>query len=87
MSQSPHCTSNIEISRTETAGRQFEIIRLVKEHDYWRCQMAVDGMPAPEFIEPHAHVADLNGEDFLVYMKSQALGMLQYMLESRGMAA
>jgi len=40
--------------------------------------MAIDGVVAPEFYEPHAHVLGLTSAEFLRYMQSQALGMLEY---------
>lgn len=76
--------SNRELDSLETSSHVFEIIRLEKVSDFWLCQMAIDGRVSPEFIEPHAHVVELNGEDFLNYMKSQSLGMLEYSLQNAG---
>lgn len=73
--------SNRELDVLETAGHSFEIITLEPAGEMWRCKMAIDGVIAPEFYEPKAHVVDMNTDDFLRYMQSQALGMLEY---SRG---
>ena len=70
--------STRELDCLETAGHTFEIIALEKIHDLWRCRMAIDGVVAPEFYEPHAHVLGLTSAEFLRYMQSQALGMLEY---------
>lgn len=76
--------SNRELDNLETKSHTFEIILLEKQNDFWRCQMAIDGMLSPEFIEPHAHVVEMNSEEFLTYMKSQSLGMLEYTLQNMG---
>jgi hypothetical protein len=76
--------SNRELDTLETSSHIFEIIRLEKVSDFWRCQMAIDGIKAPEFIEPHAHVAEMHSDEFLTYMKSQSLGMLEYSLQNLG---
>jgi hypothetical protein len=57
----------------ELEGHSFEILKLTKEGENWLAQFAVDGVPYPPFYEPHANVVDMDGDSFLVHMKSQAL--------------
>lgn len=61
----------------ELEGHVFEIIRLNKVGENWEVRFAVDGIPYPVFCEPHCNVARLKDDEFMDYMKSQALTMVQ----------
>lgn len=60
----------------EIAGHTFEIVKLEKVGENWLTRFAVDGVLYPTFYEPHANVAKLPGDEFLDYMKAQALTMV-----------
>lgn len=62
----------------ELVGHRFEILHLDKTGECWLAQFAVDGKLYPPFYEPHANVVDLNEDDFLNHMRSQALTMQEY---------
>lgn len=62
----------------ELEGHSFEILKLDKVSEHWLAQFAVDGKPYPPFFEPHHNVVELNEEEFLDHMKSQALTMQEY---------
>lgn len=63
----------------------FEIVKLYKYGEEWRAQFAIDNVLYPEFLEPHHNVAELSSDDFLRYMKGQALTMASYW-QSKGQA-
>ncbi len=65
-------------STLELIGHDFEIVKLSKRGEEWHAQFAIDNTLYPEFMEPAANVAELNADDFINYMKSQALTMAAY---------
>jgi len=61
----------------EISGHQFEILDLRREGENWLARFAVDGRPYPPFFEPHVNVLQMNNDEFLTHMKSQALSVVQ----------
>jgi len=70
--------STLPQANLELAGHSFEIVKLYKNGQEWSAQFAVDGILYPEFLEPHVNVVDMREDDFLSYMKQQALTMAAY---------
>jgi hypothetical protein len=59
-------------------GHQFEILTLRREGEMWLAQFAIDGRKYPAFYEPYSNTVEMREEEFLPYMKSQSLAMMEY---------
>jgi hypothetical protein len=70
----------------EIVGHRFEIMRLESMGEMWFAQFAVDGRPYPAFFEPKSNVHQMAEDEFLAYMKCQALTMVSYVEQKMGHA-
>lgn len=62
----------------ELQGHAFELMKLEKRNDLYLTQFAIDGKPYPAFYEPAQNCEGMREEEFMAYLKSQALGMKDY---------
>ena len=67
----------------ELAGHHFELMRLEAMGEMWYAQFAVDGRPYPAFFEPKSNVHHMREDEFLAYLKTQAITMMCYVDQNK----
>ena len=67
----------------ELAGHRFELMRLESMGEMWYAQFAVDGRPYPAFFEPKSNVHHMREDEFLAYLKTQAITMMCYVDQNK----
>jgi len=59
-------------------GHTFDILTLRQEGEHYLVHIAVDGFKSAPFFEPVSNVYGMTEEQFLPYIKEQALTMADY---------